>query len=153
MRHEIQSRPSTPADGLVIATTDWLREDEPALLLIEENRMTADLKSDHRWQLVYVGRGDRVFEFPRDLGPISLYPNVQGIMIFSGGEDSVKALLDMAEEERGNNKLKAILAEANANSTLIEDAVRLEEQKRTLVKRNNRTLRAQYGVSHERKLF
>lgn len=153
MRYELEGRSSNLNGGLIVATTDWLREDEPALMLIEENRMTADLRSDHRWQLVYVGRGDRIFEFPRDLGPISLYPDVQGIMIFSGGEDSVKALMDLADEERGNNKLKTILAEANENSTLIEDAVRLEEQKRTLVKRSNRTLRAQYGIVAEKKLF
>lgn len=153
MRYELERRPSSPAEGLVVATTDWLRSDEPALMLVEENRVTEDYRSIRRWQLVYVGRGNHVYEFPRDLGPSDNFKGVEGFLLFSGGEDSVAALMEMANAERENRKLRNILDEVAATSTLVEDAVRLEEQKRELVKRNERTLRNQYGLYHERKLF
>lgn len=137
----------------MVATTQWLSADEPALMLVEENRITSDLRADHRWQIIYVGRGDRVYEFPRDLGPAKNYRDVEGFILFSGGEDSVASLMDMADAERETNKMKAILAERSANSTLIKDAVRLEEQKHEFVKRNERTLRAQFDIQHERKIF
>lgn len=153
MNYELERTPLAHTEGLVVATTQWLRANEPALMLIEENRITSDLREDHRWQIIYVGRGDRVFEFPRSLGPAKNFKGIEGFIIFSGGEDSVEQLIDMAEVERSENKMKAILAENAANSTLIEAAVRREEQKRELVKRNERTLKAQFDIHHERKVF
>lgn len=144
---------SLETGGIVVATTQYLERDEPALLLIEENRFADDLRTEYRWQLVYVGRGNRIYEFPRNLGPSSKFQDVEGFLIFSGGEDSVAVLLDMAEEQRGENKLKALLQERAASSTFKEDAIRMVEQKHELVKRNLRTLRNQYGLSYERKIY
>ena len=67
-------------------------------------------------------------------------------MLLSGGEDSVAAVIDMADVERGENRIKAVLDEAKETSTLVEDAIDLLEQKRELVKRNTRTLRRDYGL-------
>lgn len=153
MRYEVEKKPIGTTEGLVVATTRWLESDEKALMLLEENRMTEDLRSDHRWQIIFVGRDNRVLEFPRDLGPIEKFPNVESFMLFSGGEDSVAALMTMADAERENQKLADMLKIRAESSTLIEDAAQLLEQKRTLVQRNDRTLRAQYGISHERKVF
>lgn len=160
MKYELERRPSTPermwalpTEGLILATTDWLRSDEPALLLIEENRMTEDLLSDHRWQVIFVGRGDKVLEFPRDLGPIKNFPEIEGFILFSGGEDTVEQLMDMADAERESKSLRNLLKTKAEASTLIQDAIRLEEQKQVFIKRNERTLRAQYGIVSEKKLF
>ena len=150
--YELESRPLAHTEGLIVATTNYLNADEPALMLVEEDRVTSNFKN-HRWQIVYVGRGDKVYEFPRDLGPATNYKNIEPFLLFSGGEDTVAYLMDMADAERDTNKLKLILAERAANSTLIQDAISLEEAKRTLVKRNSRTLPAQLGIIKERKLF
>ena len=150
--YELESRPLAHVEGLVVATTRFLKADEPALMLIEEDRITNDYKN-HRWQIVYVGRGDNIYEFPRDLGPVTNYKGIEAFLLFSGGEDTVAYLMDMADAERDTNKLKLILAERASNSTLIQDAIQLEEVKRALVKRNSRTLPAQLGVVKERTLF
>jgi hypothetical protein len=101
-----------------------------------------------------VGRGDRVYAFPRDLGRTSNFRGISGFIFLSGGEDSVAALMDMADTERGENRMKAVLEEAAANSTMKQDAIDLLEQKRELVKRNTRTLRRDYGLpTVERNLY
>lgn len=133
-------------DGFVLPFARKLSLDEKALMLVEEDRMTADLRANHRWQIIYVGRGNQIYEFPRDLGPSSNFPGIGGFMLLSGGEDSVAAVIDMADVERGENRIKAVLDEAKETSTLVEDAIDLLEQKRELVKRNTRTLRRDYGL-------
>ena len=153
MRFELERRPFSTTDGLIVGTTQWLEADEPALALLEENRMTEDLRSDHRWQIIFVNRGKRMLEFPRDLGPIEKFKEVESFLLFSGGEDSVASLMDMADAERESKVLAGMLRIKAESSTLIEDAAQLLEQKRTLVQRNGRTLRTQYGISHERKVF
>ena len=152
MRFNLETAPLTHTEGLVVATTQWLEESEKALLLVEEDRITNDFKN-HRWQIIYVGRGNSIYEFPRDLGPATNYKGIEAFLLFSGGEDTVAYLMDMADAERDTNKLKLILAERASNSTLIQDAIQLEEVKRALVKRNSRTLPAQLGVVKERTLF
>lgn len=152
-RYEIENTPLKHTDGLVVPFTKSLTRDEPALMLVEENRFTADTLSEHRFQSIFVGRGNSVFEFPRDLGPSTLYAGVEGFILFSGGYDSCGQLMDMAENERGNNKTAQVLAEAGENSTLIKDAVAKAERTRELVKRNKRTLEAQYDIRHERTIF
>jgi len=141
-------------DGFVLPFAQRLSPNEKALMLIEEDRLTADLMEHHRWQIIYVGRGDLIYEFPRDLGRSGDYPDCGGFMLLSGGEDSVAALLDMADVERGENRIKAVLDEAKETSTLVEDAIELLEQKRELVKRNTRTLRRDFGLpTVERNLY
>jgi hypothetical protein len=144
--YEAERLPVKHTEGLILPFADQLRRDERALMLIEEDRFTADTLEDHRWQIIYVERGDRIYEFPRDLGPTSLYVGVGGFLLYSGGEDEVAQLMDMADAERGQNLLKPVLDEVAARSRLVEDAVELLEQKETYIKRNERTLRAQHGL-------
>lgn len=132
--------------GFVLPFARSLERNEKALMLIEEDRMTADLRAEHRWQSIYVQRGESIVEFPRDLGPSRDFKGIGGFILLSGGEDSVASIMDMADVERGENRIKAVLDEAKENSTLIHDAIELLEQKRTLVNRNTRTLRRDYGL-------
>lgn len=141
-------------DGFLLPFARKLELSEKALMLVEEDRLTADLMEHHRWQIIYVGRGDHIYEFPRDLGRSSDFPGIGGFILLSGGEDSVAALLDMADVERGENRIKSVLDEAKETSTLVTDAIELLEQKRELVKRNTRTLRRDYGLpTVERTLY
>ena len=144
-----------PSKGsILLPLAKRLSRDEKALMLVEEDRITEDLMEEHRFQIIYVGRGDRVYAFPRDLGPTSNFPGVSGFIYLSGGEDTVAALLDMADIERGENRMQAVLAEVEETSTLKQDAIDLLEQKRELVKRNTRTLRRDYGLpTVERNLY
>jgi hypothetical protein len=144
-----------PSKGsILLPLAKRLSRDEKALMLVEEDRMTEDLLEEHRFQIIYVGRGDRVYAFPRDLGRTSNFRGISGFIFLSGGEDSVAALMDMADTERGENRMKAVLEEAAANSTMKQDAIDLLEQKRELVKRNTRTLRRDYGLpTVERNLY
>ena len=144
-----------PSKGsILLPLANRLSRDEKALMLVEEDRMTEDLREEHRFQIIYVGRGDRVYAFPRDLGPTKNFIGIGGFIYLSGGEDTVAALLDMADVERGENRIKAVLAEVAETSTLKQDAIELLEQKRELVKRNTRTLRRDYGLpTVERNLY
>ena len=133
-------------DGFLLPFARKLSPNEKVLMLVEEDRLTANLMRHHRWQIIYVGRGNQVYEFPRDLGPSENYKDVGGFILLSDGEDTVAEMLDLADEERDKNLIKAVLDEVADKSTLIKDSIDLLEQKRELVKRNTRTLRRDFGL-------
>jgi len=141
-------------EGFLLPFARKLDPNEKALMLVEEDRLTADLMEHRRWQIIYIGRGDHIYEFPRDLGPSRDFNGIGGFILLSGGEDSVAAMLDMADVERGENRIKPVLDEVKETSTLKQDALDLLEMKRELVKRNTRTLRRDYGLpTVERTLY
>lgn len=127
---------------LILPTARSLRSNDVAYMLREENMVTADRKGWNRFQIIVVERNDRMVEYHRDLGPASDFPDIGEIIIIADGEyDTVDMLMEQAEAEREINSVAPFLEELKQNSTLVEDAVRLEEQKNLLRKRNTRTLR------------
>ena len=127
--------------GFVLAGASSLRSDEKAFSLEEVNKLNPERNALHRVQLIIVVRNDRLTEFARDMGPATLYDGKPEFILFGLFEEEVAGLMEMADEERERTAVQTILEEIKENSTLVEDAVRLEEQKHTLRRRNKRTLR------------
>lgn len=131
---------------MVAIVTDRIYPDEPCHGLFEGE--------DHgRWvQKVWVIRGDTIARYQTDLGPIEDFDMVVPLVMPSQGDDTVAELQAHAEKNRHDrywsNRGKEMLAE----STLVEDHLRLldEETKQVLnksvfgpaisVQRNNRRL-------------
>ena len=118
------------AGDLLLPTAPALRNDERVFSLREEHLLASHAKAEHRYQIIVVERNDNLMEFTRDMGPASDYKDVGDIFILSLFEDSVDAVMDMADAIREENQIKSWVDENAANSTLIEDAVRQEEEKR-----------------------
>ena len=93
-----ESKPSG-APFLQPATT-YARRDEAAYALSEINLPTPDFKGKHRYQIIYVQRGDKLAEFRRDLGPRERFGSAPELRIPSFWVHSVAELVDMAEELR-----------------------------------------------------
>ena len=89
-------------------------------------------------------RPDHVIDFEADLGPWTDAPNQQPIFILGSIDmsdpDTVGTLWDEAETERNNTGLADFLAARSAESTLITDAIRAEEQVMEFAKRYPRSI-------------
>ena len=83
---------------------------------------------------------DHIVDFEADLGDA---PNTQPIFILGTIDlrdpDRVGTLWDEAEVERNSTRLVDFLTARSMESTLITDAVRVEEQVGEFIKRNGRT--------------
>jgi hypothetical protein len=102
--------------------THWLHPDEPCHGLREGPR-------NGRWvQRVYVVRGDSIAEWSKDYGPVSDWPDATEIGYISLGDDSVAQLQEMAERDRHSDKWAKRRREMQAESTLIPDILRQEEE-------------------------
>jgi hypothetical protein len=106
----------------------------------------------HRIQVTRVWRKpDHIIDFQRDLGPQDRFTNPNPTFIIGSVDltdpDLVGTLWDMAEDERNDTGLVDFLLERSARSTLIEDAVRAEEQKIEFIKRNPVSVQALKGAT------
>lgn len=82
-----------------------------------------------RWiQRVFVVRGDAIAKHETDFGPVSDWPNATETMYPSFGENSVGQLQDLAERDRHSDKWAKRLQERKAESTLISDILKQEEE-------------------------
>ena len=92
---------------LKLATT-YVLPDEPAVRLSEINEMVMGGTEFHRFQVIYVIRGEGLVEFKRDLGPTMAFTRDQfaiacGIEKDGGGwesANSVGQVMEMANENR-----------------------------------------------------
>ena len=101
--------------------THWLSSNEPCHGLFERAVGT-------RWvQSVWVIRGDAIAEYRTDIGPAK---DVQAppLAIYGVGEDSVAECLDAAERHRHDDKWAKRRREMQAESTLISDILKQEEE-------------------------
>lgn len=87
-----------------------------------------------RIQRVYVMRDDELYSYEKDLGPAVRFTG-QPSRFVSFGEDSVGAVLEMAERARHDGYWAGRLAEMQAATTLIPDFLRMKEQQYTVGKR------------------
>ncbi|KKL60106.1 hypothetical protein LCGC14_2208620 [marine sediment metagenome] len=101
---------------------DRIFPDEPCYGLMET-------RESGRWiQRVFVVRGGRKAKFETDFGPVSDFPNATEIIYASYGDDSVGQLQELAERDRHSDKWAKRRREMQAESTLIKDILRQEEE-------------------------
>jgi hypothetical protein len=96
-----------------------------------------------RWQMTRVFRSPNIIDFKRDLGPASAF--VCGPIMIVGSTDwsdpdTCGTLWDMAEDERHSTGLVNFLEAKRQESTLITDAIAVEEMKAEFTKRNRRSV-------------
>lgn len=103
--------------------TDRISPDEPCYGLFEG--------PDHgRWmQKVFVIRGDAIAQYRTDFGPEEDFEKVTPILIPNFGDDSVAALQAMAEKNRHDTYWHDRGQEMLAESTLIQDAADMIEER------------------------
>lgn len=125
---------------LLLPSVRPLHEDEEVMSLFEQDELTPDGKRLVRMQTIRVMRGDKLVEFPREMGPSANY-KAGPFVIPCLGAHSVGEVLEMAERIRpilaaGVNQA---MAEHAADFNVIEAAIRQREMTREYTKRNHRT--------------
>jgi len=69
---KINNRPSCPQKRWTMAKilygTSWISEDEPCLALFEIHEQSPGSYGFHRYQIIYVMRGDKPAEYRQDMG-------------------------------------------------------------------------------------
>ena len=101
--------------------TNWVTADEPCLGLQESNLQSPDSRGFHRYQIIYVMRGDKPAEYKKDLG---LKTKADQFNILGGAKDEITGrfyiehtvgeLRDIANQRRGNDLFdKRELAQVN----------------------------------------
>uniref|UniRef100_A0A6M3KCY5 Uncharacterized protein n=1 Tax=viral metagenome TaxID=1070528 RepID=A0A6M3KCY5_9ZZZZ len=97
-------------DMKLLYGTTWISEEEPCLGLFEMNLQTPDYSGFHRYQIIYVMRGDAPAEYREDMGKESLWKGAEQIRIPGGAmedgkyyvEETVGTLRQMASQLRVN---------------------------------------------------
>lgn len=103
--------------------TDRIHPDEPCHGLFEG-------PEQGRWiQKVFVVRGDAIAQYRTDLGPEKDYEKVTPLVMPSFGDDTVAELQAHAEKNRHDHYWYDRREEMLSKSTLIQDAVDLQEQR------------------------
>ncbi len=92
--------------------THWITEDEPCLGLYESNLQSPDSRGFHRYQIIYVMRGDKPAEYKKDMG-LTKDIKANQLRILGGAKDDVTGkfyiehtvgeLRDIANGMRGVN--------------------------------------------------
>jgi hypothetical protein len=102
--------------------TTRIHPDEPCYSIHEGPR-------NGRWvQRVYVVRGDAIAEWTHDYGPVSDFPDATETIYGSDGDDSIAQLQELAERDRHSDKWAKRRREMQAESTLIPDSLKQEEE-------------------------
>lgn len=82
----------------------------------------------HRYQILYVNRGDRIAEYHRDLGDAALFESGP-FRIPSLWEHTVGELQEIADNVRSRVKEdRSVMAELQGRSTLVRDAAAFFEE-------------------------
>ncbi len=94
----------------IICGTNVVSEDEPCLGLFEMHLQSPCSRGYHRYQIIYVMRGDRPAEFRRDMGKAANFKGVEQFRIPGGAYDettqryyvehSVGELVEIADRMR-----------------------------------------------------
>lgn len=140
-----------PRTNRVVPVALTVKADEKALAIVEVNHLTTDYRELHRWQFIYVNRGDSVAEWCRDLGLASNYPFCSELRIYSFWEDEVAELMDQAEDMRNESlEFRERLLEHQQTSTLIPEFLAFKDEQRKQ-RRNQSTFGP--GFNKPRNLF
>ena len=92
----------------VLYGTHWISEDEPCLGLFEMHEQSPDSRGFHRYQIIYVMRGDKPAEYRKDMGSYKKWRGCPQLRILGGAnidgkfyiEETVGRLRDIADYER-----------------------------------------------------
>ena len=92
--------------------TQWITEDEPCMGLYEMNLQSPHSRGFHRYQIIYVMRGDKPAEYRKDMGLAKNFKADQ-LRVLGGVKDdmtgkfyiehTVGELRYIADQRRGNN--------------------------------------------------
>ena len=109
-------------------------KDEKALRISERNLMRPDSKGVNRYKLIYVIRNDKLAVYKEDMGPSESYRALE-FEIWSGWQDSVSYLLDMADKQRNSDiPLPERFAKSIEDNDLIERYIAYVEQATKIAK-------------------
>lgn len=104
--------------------------DEKVWQLSEVNKLPTDYKGLRRWQLIYVMRDDKLYEWATELGPASDFPYCSEFRLFSFGNDTVDEMRDQALAMRLESiEFQKLLAEHQAESTFKRDYLALMHER------------------------
>lgn len=146
MRYEREESPLDSVGNLVLPAADALTSDEPVFMLAEYDMPDEKGTGMYRWQLIQVERGDRLYDFPRKLGPSSDFTSEGFIWFCDGEKDTVDKMMDLAEQTRHRNSIQKLMDSRAGEESLFDQFITLEDQKQELIKRNYRTLRSRFGL-------
>ena len=146
MTYEKVHQPLDSMGKLVLPMADALRDDDRVFMLTEYDLPDERISGMYRWQLIRVERGDRLYDFPRKLGPSSDFAAGPLIWFCDGEKDTADKMIALAEEWRGRNQTNQVLLERTEGRPLVDTFIEREEQKMEFIKRNTRTLRAGFGL-------
>lgn len=130
---------------LPLPQTESVKPDEPTLGLMEVELLTDDMKSIHRYQLVYVIRNDAIAVHATDMGladlepsgPIQIYTTPDG----REGVHTVAETREMANQVRREDKRQQFLdIVAEDRDDLVGMYHEQEAMKGTYAKRNRRSV-------------
>ena len=131
---------------LLLPSVRPLHMDDEVMSLREEDQLTADGTRVVRLQIIRVRRGDKLVEFPRELGLSSTFA-AGPFLIPALGAHSVGEVMEMAEQLRPvlargmDNAMAAHRAEFN----VVEAAIQKAEMTRAYMRQNHRTYRRDSG--------
>ena len=94
-----------PIDNRIYPITTWINGDEKAFWLTETHWQSPTYSGFHRYQTLYVVRGDKLAEFRIDMGDAKNFKGVKHISIPSYMEHTVSELQDIADEMRYEKKV------------------------------------------------
>lgn len=129
----------------MLAVAESVHPDEKAYLLGERN-LPFPRRGWRRIQIVIVNRGDRLAEWRKDLGPAASF-TAQPFDVPSLWEHTVGELWDIADLQRDQTTWTDFVAEREAESTLIADAIEVAEQRWKLAKERPVTLKAAFEAA------
>lgn len=81
----------------ILCGTHWITDDEPCLGLFEMNEQAPDSRGFHRYQIIYVMRGDKPAEFRIDMGLASKWKGKDQFRIPGGVWDYAMNKYDVVE--------------------------------------------------------
>lgn len=121
-----------------------VHKDEKALRLAELNLTRPDSKGVNRYQLIYVARNDKLAVYREDMGPSENY-NALEVEIWSGWQDSVAYLRDMADKHRNSDvPLPEQYMKSIEDNDIVERYIDFIEQRNKLI--NNRSFSGPGGL-------
>jgi len=130
-----------PADLAV--TTDRVNVDEECWGVQDVDLITDDYKAQHRFRLTYVRRNNKIAAYVQDLNELGWYSSLLPrpvAQVVCAGTDRVGEVWEQIEKEvYGREDVVQRIAELQAESTLLDDAMRDAEIVKEYKRRNPRT--------------
>ena len=110
--------------GILYGTT-WISEDEPCLGLFEIHLQSPGNRGFHRYQIIYVMRGDMPAEYREDMGTEVSWLGAEQIRIPGGAMENGKYYV---EETVGS--LRQMAAQLRATKVDVKDLLSLDRMKK-----------------------